>query len=151
MKHIPLSVELGRNQRRPRPPSSASIAAASSADMFSAMWACSSSVETSCRPKMFWSVGMRSSTSSSTGSGSGARARERMMPSRRTGRLTLSSAISRRATTVFLSFSRSRRISSPRDRPRARCAASRTSSKRLGTFSMQSSTVTRAMRQAPFG
>ena len=29
--------------------------------------------ETSCRPKMFWSVGMRSSTSSSAGSGSGAR------------------------------------------------------------------------------
>ncbi len=33
--------------------------------------AASSSAETSCSPKMFWSVGIRSSTSSSTGSGSG--------------------------------------------------------------------------------
>ena len=35
-------------------------------------FAASSSAVTSCRPKMFWSVGMRSRTSSSAGSGSGA-------------------------------------------------------------------------------
>ena len=56
--------------------------------------------------------------------------------------------ISRRATTGFLSLSRSIVSSSPRLMFRARCAASSTSSKRLGTFWTQSSTVTRAMRSA---
>ena len=55
------------------------------------------------------------------------------------------SAISRSATTGFLSLSRSMVISSPRPMFRARWAASRTSSKRFGIWTMQSSTVTRAM------
>src|ERR1700749_1907765 len=65
-----------RDYRLARPPSSASMAASrSSGDISSpstGRLAASSSAVTSCRPKMFWSVGMRSSTSSSAGSGSGA-------------------------------------------------------------------------------
>src|SRR3546814_18982403 len=55
-------------------------------------------------------------------------------------------AISRRATTGFLSRSRSSVSSAPPEISRARCAASRTRSKRLVTLSTQSSTVTRAKR-----
>ena len=59
----------------------------------------------------------------------------------------VSAAISRKATTGFLSLSRSTVNGSPDEMPRARCAAVRTRSKRLLIFSMQSSTVTRAISQ----
>src|SRR6185312_6734447 len=55
------------------------------------------------------------------------------------------SAIWRSATTGFLSLSRWTAIWARDDTMRARWAASRTSSKRFSTLSMQSSTVTRAM------
>jgi hypothetical protein len=55
------------------------------------------------------------------------------------------SAISRSATTGFLSLSRSMVICEPDDTMRARWLASSTRSKRFGTLSMQSSTVTRAI------
>src|SRR3984893_17797120 len=55
------------------------------------------------------------------------------------------SAISRNATTGFLSLSRSMVICAPEETIRARWLASRTSSNRFSTLSMQSSTVTRAM------
>src|SRR6056297_1484428 len=57
----------------------------------------------------------------------------------------VSSAISRRATTGFLSLSRATVIGAPAATSRARCAASITSSKRFGTLSTQSSVVTRAI------
>ena len=69
--------DVTRPYRRARPPSSASMAASRSSGEMSSFStgsdAASSSAEMSCRPKMFWSVGIRSSTSSSAGSGSGAR------------------------------------------------------------------------------
>ena len=55
------------------------------------------------------------------------------------------SAISRSATTGFLSRSRSMVSDAPPAIMRARWLARRTSSKRFSTLSMQSSTVTRAM------
>jgi hypothetical protein len=55
------------------------------------------------------------------------------------------SATSRNATTASLSFSRSIVMAPPLASARARCAATRTSSNLLGTLSMQSSTVMRAM------
>src|SRR5215475_4034522 len=58
---------------------------------------------------------------------------------------TVVSAISRNATTGFLSLSRSIVICAPDEIMRARWLASNTRSKRLSTLSMQSSTVTRAM------
>src|SRR5208282_3744617 len=58
----------------------------------------------------------------------------------------VSSAISRSATTGFLSLSRSSVSCAPPTMSRARCADSSTSSKRFGTLRMQSSTVTRAMK-----
>ena len=73
------------------------------------MLAASSSAETSCRPKMFWSVGMRSSTSSSAGSGSGARDSDLIRSCSSLASSMVSSAISRSATTGFLSLSRSMR------------------------------------------
>src|SRR3546814_14668159 len=57
---------------------------------------------------------------------------------------TVSSAISRSATTGFLSRSRSTVSSAPPEICRARWPASSTRSNRLETLSMQSSTVTRA-------
>ena len=60
-------------------------------------------------------------------------------------RSIVSSAISRSATTGFLSLSRSTSAPRPAEMSRARWAASSTSSKRLGTCWTQSSTVTRAM------
>src|SRR5688572_11946473 len=57
----------------------------------------------------------------------------------------LPSAISRRATTVGLSFSQGTVGSAPLARRRARCAASSTSWKMFSTFGRQSSTVIRAM------
>src|SRR5215218_1888952 len=59
----------------------------------------------------------------------------------------VSSAISRKATTGFLSRSRSIVSGEPEEIRRARWLARRTSSNRLSTLSMQSSTVTRAMRR----
>ena len=101
-----------------RPPSSASIAASMSSGDISSFStgrpAASSSALTSCRPKMFWSVGMRSSTSSSAGSGSGARDSDFTRSCSMRSRSMVSSAISRRATTGFLSLSRSMVSSSPR-------------------------------------
>ena len=82
------------------------------------------------------------------GSGSGARDSDLTRSCSIRPSSIVSSAISRSATTGFLSLSRSMVSSSPRLRLRARWAASRTSSKRLGTFWTQSSTVTRAMRSA---
>ena len=63
---------------------------------------------------------------------------------------SLVSAISRSATTGFLSRSRSKVIWAPDEMSRARWAANMTSSKRLGTCTMQSSTVTRAMATSDF-
>src|SRR3984957_8789643 len=60
----------------------------------------------------------------------------------------VSSAISRSATTGFLSLSRSMVIWAPEETIRARWLASNTSSNRFSTLSMQSSTVTRAMTSA---
>ena len=65
--------------------------------------------------------------------------------SRSISTVTLPAAISRRATTVGLSFSQATVGSAPFARRRARCAASRTSWNRLSTFVRQSSTVIRAM------
>src|SRR3954471_1017613 len=64
--------------------------------------------------------------------------------SRSRGR-TVCSAISRRATTGFLSRSRSIVRSAPPEIWRARCAANRTRSNLFETLSTQSSTVTRAI------
>src|SRR5690606_23252343 len=61
---------------------------------------------------------------------------------------TVCSANSRRATTGFLSRSRSIVSSAPPEISRARRAARRTRSKRLGILSTLSSTVTRAMGNA---
>ena len=101
-----------------RPPSSASMAASrSSGDISSPSVGrldASSSAVTSCRPKIFWSVGMRSSTSSSAGSGSGARDSDLIRSCSMRPRSIVSSAISRSATTGFLSSSRSMVSSSPR-------------------------------------
>src|SRR5512136_1945671 len=58
---------------------------------------------------------------------------------------TVVSAISRNATTGFLSLSRSTVIFDPDEIKRARWLATRTSSKRFSTLSTQSSTVTRAI------
>src|SRR5689334_11514100 len=58
---------------------------------------------------------------------------------------TVVSAISRKATTGFLSLSRSTVICDPDEIIRARWLASRTKSKRFSTLSIQSSTVTRAI------
>src|SRR6185369_6095748 len=58
------------------------------------------------------------------------------------------SAISRNATTGFLSLSRSIVICEPDEIMRARWLANRTRSKRFSTLSMQSSTVTRAIGAA---
>src|SRR5262249_61722357 len=58
---------------------------------------------------------------------------------------TVVSAISRKATTGFLSLSRSTVICEPDEIIRARWLARRTRSKRFSTLSMQSSTVTRAI------
>ena len=85
-----------------------------------------------------------------TGSGSGSSTStyfwsEWISSSRRSSGATVSSAISRSATTGFLSLSRSSVSGEPLEIMRARWAASRTSSKRLSTLSMQSSTVTRAI------
>src|SRR5271166_104699 len=55
------------------------------------------------------------------------------------------SAISRNATTGFLSLSRSSVICAPEEIIRARWLASSTRSNLFSTLSMQSSTVTRAM------
>ena len=57
----------------------------------------------------------------------------------------VSSAISRKATTGFLSLSRSTVICAPEEIMRPRWLASSTRSKRFSTLSIQSSTVTRAM------
>jgi hypothetical protein len=54
-------------------------------------------------------------------------------------------------TTGFLSLSRSISSGAPAEIARARCAASSTRLKRLGTFSTQSSTVTRAMESSDGG
>ena len=62
---------------------------------------------------------------------------------------SVSSAISRSATTGFLSLSRSTVSGAPCEIRRARWPARSTSSKRFSTLSMQSSTVTRAM-DCPF-
>ena len=59
----------------------------------------------------------------------------------------VSLAISRKATTGFLSLSRSTEIGAPLEMQRPLCAASSTRSNRLSTLSMQSSTVTRAIGQ----
>src|SRR5215207_286009 len=64
---------------------------------------------------------------------------------------TVSSAISRSATTGFLSRSRSIVSGAPDEIRRARWLASSTSSNRFSTLSMQSSTVTRAMRGSSHG
>src|SRR5579872_5262280 len=61
--------------------------------------------------------------------------------------VTFPAAISRRATTVGLSFSQATVGSAPLASRRARCAASSTSWKRLSTFVRQSSTVIRAIAQ----
>src|SRR6056297_355974 len=68
-----------------------------------------------------------------------------MRRSRSSSAVCVSSAISRSATTGFLSLSRSTVSAAPAEISRARCDASITNSKRLGTLSTQSSTVTRAM------
>src|SRR5262249_26890038 len=73
---------------------------------------------------------------------------EWMSPSRISSGGIVFSAISRRAITGFLSLSGSIVTEEPLAIDRARCAASSTSSKRLGILSTQSSTVTRAMRKA---
>ena len=57
----------------------------------------------------------------------------------------VSSAISRSATTGFLSLSRSIVIGAPEETMRARWLATSTRSNRFSTLSMQSSTVTRAI------
>ena len=62
--------------------------------------------------------------------------------------MTVTSAISRSATTGFLSRSRSMVRSAPPEIWRARWAASRTRSNLFGILSTQSSTVTRAIRRS---
>ena len=68
-------------------------------------------------------------------------------PPRAAWACTVSSAISRSATTGFLSRSRSMVSSAPPEICRARWAESSTRSNRFGILSTQSSTVTRAMKQ----
>src|SRR4051794_36269081 len=101
----------------------------------------------------FWLVAVAAAAvlpSSGTVSGSGSSTStyfwsEWISCSLRSSGAIVSSAISRRATTGFLSRSRSIVSCEPAEISRARWLASRTSSKRLSTLSMQSSTVTRAM------
>src|SRR5437667_706238 len=69
-----------------------------------------------------------------------------MRPSRMSSGEIVRAAISRNATTGFLSFSGSTVMGDPLAIVRARCAATSTSSNLLDILSMQSSTVTRAMR-----
>src|SRR5947208_14821390 len=70
------------------------------------------------------------------------------MASSRSLGFTVTSAISRSATTGFLSRSRSMVRSAPPEIWRARWAASRTRSNLFGILSTQSSTVTRAIRRS---
>ncbi len=92
------------------------------------------------------SAPIRSAIASSSGSSTSiCVCRLSIMRSRSSSTGWVSSAISRSATTGFLSFSRSTVMGAPSAISRARCAASRTSSNRFGTLSTQSSTVTRAM------
>ena len=92
-----------------------------------------------------WPPGSRVITSSSVSSTSICRWKLSIAASRSWSAVSVSSAISRSATTGFLSLSRSTVSGEPEASDRARCAASMTSSKRFGTLSTQSSTVTRAM------